>query len=452
MDRKSFCRQEVELKELILAIFLKWRIILISMVIGAVLFGTYKGVTGFKEVNDNKIIEIKKNEYEEAMAEFEYQKLLIESEIDRIQREIKQNKEYIDNSILMGLDTSKLSTIKTRIFVKTEEAIGDENNLSTASEIIAIYRRRLLGDELWGRISEEVGINKAYLRELVSVGTVGDIGIEISMLGFDEALGSNIKQILLDDLDGYYEQCSKITEKHEIFIEESPMTFTTNTSLREKQHVRFAEANELQSELISLEANLIELQKPVLKDYSNKSVIKPIIKYVVAGGVVGGMLLVAFICFFYLTSDKLHSERTMSDNFGIDILGCIDNVKKEKLNFIDKTLQKFQGKTNIYGKDIFRMIALNIRTKVKDSESMAVISMAERNIEDEAIAKMKETFTDKIEVVNVADISFEMWEDMLKFDNILFIVQREKTSLKLLQEYIHEINLLDRKIIGSIVY
>ena len=163
MEYNDTYEREIDLKELMFAVLRKWRIVLLFALALAVLFGGYKAAGVYKsnrtEVEDDHAKEVEA--YNESMESYE-------REIENLTRDIASQEEYMEKSILMNMSPYDVWEAKAEIFIKADERTADQGNDLTTT-IMRAYQAALTSSELLSEIAKEMGVDRRYIQELVTI-------------------------------------------------------------------------------------------------------------------------------------------------------------------------------------------------------------------------------------------------------------------------------------------
>ena len=103
-NQMYYDEDEIDLKQLIIAVLRKWRTIILCAMVFAVLGGAYKGITGFIKLNDAEYMAEQDKTVGEANEQYETQKELYLTQLKSLEREVETRNAYRDRSIYMNID------------------------------------------------------------------------------------------------------------------------------------------------------------------------------------------------------------------------------------------------------------------------------------------------------------------------------------------------------------
>ena len=119
MDNHNY-EQEIDLKDLMFAVFHKWRGIILVAVILGILLGGYKLGAGLINKGSGENAEDTEVTYAEDQDIYERTQALYELEIEDLKEKIKAQETYLTNSILMRISPYNKYTASAEVFVKTD--------------------------------------------------------------------------------------------------------------------------------------------------------------------------------------------------------------------------------------------------------------------------------------------------------------------------------------------
>lgn len=105
------------------------------------------------------------------------------------------------------------------------------------------------------------------------------------------------------------------------------------------------------------------------------------IKYAVLGGVLGGFMVVFFICVAFLMSDKLYSAKELKNRYRIKILGTMPIRRKKPIGKIDAWLNRMEGRAVEGNADTgYGLITANIRNYAENMKTILMTGTADEAV------------------------------------------------------------------------
>ena len=169
MDNHNY-EQEIDLKDLMFAVFHKWRGIILVAVILGILLGGFKLGSGLINKGSGESVADTEETYAEDQDIYERTQALYELEIEDLKEKIKAQETYLTNSILMRISPYNKYTASAEVFVKTDvlDNTGGVYLLQSdpADGIIKAYEGIVKRADGLDRISGK-SIDNQYIRELI---------------------------------------------------------------------------------------------------------------------------------------------------------------------------------------------------------------------------------------------------------------------------------------------
>ncbi|MCD8019201.1 MAG: hypothetical protein LUF92_06335 [Clostridiales bacterium] len=484
--------REISMSELILNILLKWRMLLLFMVIFGLLLGIYGGVKAYKNAGSAVSMEVEQEQSEDG--ESKYKSLLSEEEIDEVEYAAQQYlaykkvyegyKEYNSKSIEMLLDANALSTETIVYRVNAEEDAKDIRNVLVLS---------LVDDDLCQKALEATGWDSEplFVQKMITVKdyytSTGSSDVDFASEGDPSELlfvnitadsEENCYRIAatidekMDDISSDWENSygtfsvEKITENYYVTANMSLLAeqqsniekmITAKTNL-ESLSTDFAGNQEAYyEELISaaeessegLEDEEIEQDAESAEEteedgtassgetvsvtrYINK-------KYILVGCVIGLFLACIYYLCAYLMDKHLLSTSCISDELGCPLLGtyAVEKKKKRFGDVIDRWLVSiFKRNERIFAEEeILQIVSAKIKVAAQKNDYSKIYVTSSTNTEEAKafIEKMIRRFEqEEISLQSGDSIVYyaDSLEQFAKTDAVLFVEQIDHSLVK----------------------
>lgn len=171
MDNNTY-EQEIDLKDLMFAVFHKWRPIILAAVILGVLLGGYKVGSGLMKQRSSEFVQTAQDDYQMDLSMYDKTKSGYEREIENLTANLEYQEDYYSHSILMQISPYDKCVASADIFVKTElpEIIDGKYIMVTdrADSVLKAYSS-FIEQGAGLKTAEQMGITQANFRELVTV-------------------------------------------------------------------------------------------------------------------------------------------------------------------------------------------------------------------------------------------------------------------------------------------
>lgn len=501
-ENSLFENDEIRISEVIWQIIFSWQIILVTVVIGMVLGGiisilenrqTDNKPTDAERVGENILLLDENGEFNRDNAyKFLNSNNIVESDADSIIQSVieakiysdiyKEYKEYLDNSIIMKLDSNNIRTISMDYYINNindEDDSFKENSIKVVNE----YLRHLKSEELLNKLSEELSLEvpKSYLSETIEIRSDEDFLKIVNKFVTDEIDFSieegnssdfNIKIYLNNSFDGeaaleiidsylneLYSEISESFGQYDLVkLDKISSNCVDNNIILKKANIinemglctqkidnirnKFADTKvEMFTTLfnaITTGENPISTNEVVPQEYSH------VIKYIIIGGVLCLCLALVFIIYRYVNKEKIESELEIRDRFNLPIIGVLAQEKRLN-NIVDKTIMNvYNRKRNLLDEDeAIEMISTNIKVMSKENgyTKIMITGCDISKVEGYAEIIRKKVGQD-IEIIlgdNIA-LTPKTLEKLSEVDAVIFFEVSEFSSFKYMRRELEIVN------------
>lgn len=482
----------IVIKDLLFRILLKWRKIIICMLVFAVLANGFSCIKSYR-------VSVKTKEMMNRQKDVtQYESTLSTDQITTVKNAIatylKYNKEfgileeYCSNAVKMKIDYSKTPTMNFLYIVNNCDNIPGLISYINQSVFTKSWRENAVKQLDWDQKQA------TYILDLISIKQINEQtqnGSSSSIIVDDDNKNKfeilNIKIISLDEkstrlLAGLVEEALKdklaqIQKQYQnLTLELSSKSFVyeMNNELLNSQNSNFDNMNRIHSSINNLTYNFSDDQKLYfhalidnLQNSNNKksepeSVVSSIdlinVKYIFLGLVLGGTIAVCSISFVYIFGKKLRTSVELVNDYHIPLLGEIASENEKKKNKIDNIIYYlFQSgkKENSY-EERLDMICTGIKIAVTKQKmrTLYITSTSNSTIVTEFKEKILELL--KKENINVM-IGKSIVHDPVSLerlsvaDGVVFVEQINNSLMNEIEYELEICNKYDVFIIGSIV-
>lgn len=361
---------EINLKDILFYILRRWKPILAVAVLMALLLG---GLKAFKEYKLCLKADGSEAFWEESQ-NYQDELTLYEDYITATQNKIDTLQFYIDHSILMGADYRNIYEAKATYYIETNYKIIPENNYQDPDKTytLAWYYHDFLEDySIFEELGKEMGVDAKYLMELVSVYTVGNNTVALSVSHPDKASAQMILSALQEKLNARYDYLNSTVEAHTLTLMMDTCGVYIDEDLKYEQQSAYDELLSYQDELVELKQELREL-----KEYGgpgNPNVFVTFVKWFIMGGISGGFLAVMFFFIKAFFVNRVYSPDQLVSSFHIPVLGSTVHGSK-KLDVISLWLRKLEGRLEKNSEENLQFLAVNIQNHCDGAKNVLVCS------------------------------------------------------------------------------
>ncbi len=322
--------ETVDLKDLCLYILKKWRIILLTLIAGAVLLGAWRFVSTYS--SEKEITVEDDEELTEAILENE-------ESLNEIQDLLDENEENLEANHLALTKNAEAQNANVR------SQSTNELDITAAKETLE-SRQNSLSD--MKQLKENYESNLALMNDIL--GQLTSISEQASMIADINELNSAIQELNLqiaayeEDVFSYEKKVMTLEETAEDLLKTGADLADAAQDLALEQEELKAEHEELlavQEELLLAAAELHELQDeyPItVSGFSSGSVVR----YAMLGAVLGVFLVccAAFIQYFF--NGTLRGAEEFRDRYGVEVLGSLYQPPV-RTNRVDRWLDRLSG-------------------------------------------------------------------------------------------------------------
>lgn len=438
---------ELDLKALLFYVLRQWKPIIIFAVVFAVLLGGILSVVEY--VTGLKVDE--ENSYWAEYLEYQDTLALYEDLIETTQTKVDNQKDYIDNSILMKADHRNVYMAKATFYVDTDYQILPENVYQTPDKTGSLawfYENYLQDYSIYEEIGAEIGIDAKYLMELIATGISNEETIVISITHPYERTARNIMEIFQRELYEVHDHLVKTVGEHSL----TKMSDTCGVYVSES--IKYIQQSNL-DELLVHQENLIDYKKELhaLKEDGGPgelNVIFAFIKGVIIGGVVGGVLAVVYYAAMSILKNQVHAPEQLVSGYGIPVMGELI-YKNTKPNKIMKLLNKLEGRIPENTEANMHFLAENLRNHCGDAGNILICS--DGNVEQSAeLAESLKQYFANVEFVPAGNLLKDAFavQMLSKCDAVLRLVGRDHSANKAIRKELVMIDECNKKLIGFV--
>lgn len=480
--------REISLVDLIFEILLKWRMIIVFMVIGGLLLGGYSYLQSAKtaKIQNNQSSSTEDNVI--TLDDLESKLTIAQRNNVKAVLEYEEYSKYYEESILMQIDANNTPTTELIFCIET----ADEKDKKT---VVSIYTQLLSrGITEWLIQSGMEFVEATKVIELIDVANDVNNQMDISLSGnkgtvcvsvkhLDEekskALANQIKEFVYAkkiELENVY-------GAHEVRLISESYAPVMDLNILNKQRTAMSNAiagntssDKLKQAFTSDELKYYDLlKKGVSADTAENTtgdttaVPEPAvvtsspsvsIKYVVLGVVLFAFIYVFYVFMAHILNNKLRTNDNLTDLFGMVQLGIVPakENKKKFLGFVDGWILAIRNrnKRKFTVEEAEEIVAVAIKIAVKKSEGKEVCLVGcdvKRQTND--ICKNIQSILEKEDIkVKILDNVLYNAEEMEKLENVSYVVLVEKTGSTMYDEVAKELELLERyniNVLGGIL-
>lgn len=314
---------EISLKEIVAVIVRGSKKILVVALAFAILFG------GISVLNQGSSLAAAEQEYDAQLEEYEKAKDGLDHEIEKLNKELENQKQYNENSQLMQIDPyNKITT--TVVFAVSGiklETVTDPFSVTETPVSYATSRIQAQYVGVWngldlGQIAKGThyeGVGDKYLREVIKLENMDGGVLQLTVEGSSAAESEQIARALYAAVQQGKEMVTKASYEHELVMLNDMITKTSiDTELEKKQLENAEKYDRYEVSLAAKEAELAALAMPVF-DGGRKAVIVNAILGAVAGALVAMLALVGA----HFVAGRVSGAKQLTNRYGLVHFGSL---------------------------------------------------------------------------------------------------------------------------------
>lgn len=470
--------KEIDLRDLMFYCLKKWRWVVVTMVITALLAGAYK----YRSVvlaNQQKL-EAEKLKEQDGNKEdvivnpniVYYQNAIAKGEAD-----MKKKDDYLNNSVVMQLDANRLQTGTLSFYLNVEG--GDTNTLDA---LVTAYRAYITDGRLAEQLHEEnTDISKTDLQYLIAF-TNGKIDYSLPeesvALNWPE---KNVFQVQLTapnaelcsvwlktaetaitEYSGELQEdisrhelrllASSLTERIDQNIQAYQMQILTDytTAVKNLQTLR----NDLET-VRSEEGETIVVNETAVMEEPGSSAVR----FTVTGLLIGAVMTVFFLAMNYIMGGKLQNTDVFEKEYGMRLLGCISapDFEKKWFGFLDRFIWKLEEGVfaDIPREEQMKIAVSNVKSAISKSENVKKIMLA-GTIAEKETADIYNQLKKEIKGIQFSEyrqIVFNALalEEIDTYDAVLFLEKKGISASKLIIQERTQVVSRNVPVLGTVI-
>ncbi len=457
MDNNIY-EQEIDLRDLMFAVFRKWRLIVLFAFVFSVFLGGYKCVKELMNQNNEEYVAELKEQYVTDQTKYEQSKKGYESDIESFNASIINQEEYKEKSILLKVDPYNKGTASVDVFVKMSE-IPESSGVTVttvdfADGVVKAYASAIQQGEFLENISREMGIDLIYLKELITVTTDYDSNmLNVSVTYTDKEGAGNILDVILENLKSMHPDIQEHLGQHKLSIMNQNVGVMTDQTLADYQKLKLEDLTATNKKLEDTEIALKGLEvptKPVA--LSRIAIVKEGVKYGMLGCFVGAFLVTFCVCIVYVMNGKINTDEDLKNRFGLKHLGSFEQIRvKRSFSGVDRWLDRLEGREIISDETVVDIISANILGMVNKGESVFLTGMIEEahlaglvKAIQQILPELKFGFGTDI-VHNAVSLTY-----LQEYDTIILVESRGYSRLKDIEKEVELVRNMRKQVLGYI--
>ena len=448
-EMRNFEYEEtVDLKQLLIYIFRKWRTMLAAAVILGLILGGAKTAKGFMDLQDPEKVEESLKEYELAQENYDTAKVQLTNQMAEYNRQIDDYQRYAENSLYMKIDPYAVYKETVTYVVTTDYQILPNMTYQTLNwmgPVLSAYTSVATSVTLndlspEGQAGLSVEWDADSLDKLIKVETNANDGkLTITASAESEVRAKAILQAVKEKVEENQESIAKAAGDHKLSVITEKSSIAVDQTIINEREARLRSITALRDAADKAEEKYKKLSEPKDSSLSMIGTVKSGIKFLILGGVAGILLCCFFFCIQFLTNGKLNDISFIKERYQTRILAELP--KEQKSGWIDRFLDKCEGvKSNHQNAErMLNVVAASLEDDYKDS-SIALAG----TVNPETIKRVADSLqnVENAAIIGVGDILTEPTA-IRRVRNANSVILIEEKNVSAISDIEHEMEILN---------
>lgn len=466
MDKKE---REVSLYELLWNVVFSWRGILLCAVIFAILAGAVRYAGDWKTY---QTLQKSSSAEEPETDEFTEEELVEIEDAKAIQEAMDENRDYLENSILMNVDPYAENVLVLQYYVDSDYQFNytSDNSGDYTSSVVTAYGDYVKSGKVAEKIVDTLGLDcePRYMEELISsVWSYQDEIFSIEVIYPDENTLNEMIEVITDEMEGQVDRINQTIGSHTLKLLSSDIMLKTDSELASRQKAIQDIITSYRTQLTSLKASMTEdqlaqLTNEKVSDEENEE--KPVVtavrpsvsvKYIVLGVLAGIFLGVVWVVCKVLFTNRLQFADDLTNLYGLRSFGSYRTEKKRFV--VDAFLWKLKTRKEkkLTQEEYLDIICSNLELICKSANISRLYLCG--TVMEQIGAKLPESIADKmkgagIDVLCGNDVRYDMrsLRDMKAVGNTVLLEQVGVSGYQEIEKELKAIKEQQVEILGCI--
>lgn len=462
--------EEINLWMMLFYGFKRWKIAFVVAIIVAVLVGGYRMTSNIRVLNDEETFTQMKTDYESELLAYEAEGKQLEANIESTNKELVNQKDYIENSVLMKVDAKNEWIGRVNCYIDTKYQImpgTSIQNENPAYKITSAYYDLASSGNFYNEVLEGITIDISdvkYLKEVLGVSAdTNRYALTIAVLATSEEECRDLLKVTTDVLESHKQEIEKQLGEHNFIITTEKPYSQINETREQYQLSQQLLENDLEVEYADLRIQYKEwhekdgkIAMPVL-DYAHA--VKNGIKWLIIAGVAAVVVVLGCCCLGYLFTGYVTCGYEAPGH--LHLIGMVPKNTTRKLNVIDKIIYTVFG-CKLLAKDYTEILdasAIHLVQVWKNADlnsntnSIAVASDISEEKLKALVEEMQKTVGQNCELVHAGNVllSAEASKKVEAASSVVLVVEQNTSLKKNVEKMIDQFNAYGKKILGIII-
>ena len=470
---------EIDLLQLCFLCLRKWKAILLTGVVLALILGGYKGVTELRKVGTEVAVQVEENA-EEKVAQYDTTLASYKASLDRLNELVEKNQAYEKESIIMNMNPNDYYSGSITYYISTDFKIMPDKtyqDMDFSEDIAQAYRSYLSSSECLSYVQSKLSekIPGKYLSELIRVGGEGRV-LVIEVVGDTHERTSEILRALNEAISLYKQEVDAKIHEHKLDLMEFSESESASASDGSDASSGTANDNYVAEVQKRFSDNQVSITNQISSFYdkyakladtkvsaggsgsgiTRSEAVKSGIKFGFIGLILGLFVAAGFIAFKAIVEDKVINAGELSYMFGLRIFG--DFKSGDKANAYDRMLYKLSYGDALPDKEKFyEVAAANIKTfsaafRDEDIKEIALVGRIDPEVRSSIVKSVNDINGDET-LKAAGDIIVDASAiNAIRDVTYILLAADRNTSKKDLRNQIEKLKGLKKSIAGVLLF
>lgn len=439
---------QFDIKALLFHILRQWKPVVVWGLLIALLLGGWRAYAEYNTTlaagtGDSYWLEYQ--QYQDQIATYEDYIAVTQSRLDTLEK-------YIDESVLMRLDPRDSYRAKAVYYVDSGYQILPENTYQDTDKTYTLswyYRRHVTDYSVLEEIAAKIGLDTKYLVELVEVSIPNNGTVTISVRYPDPAGATMILDMMQEQMDGAQKALNASIGSHTLTLMEDSCGVYIDDSLRDLQKQADEEVMDLKEDLLEYAEELLEIKEGPAPDELN--VVSAFIKWFIVGGVLGAVLVVAYLLVKSLTSNRIYAPSQLVSGFQTDVLGEVI-CSGAALPHMTRKLNGLEGCLAENSEGNLEFLAEKLKSCCGEAVNIAVCCDTDSQVNC-TVAEELSRYLPAIHLQPVGNLLKEAaaLRTLAECDAVVMVVERDKSRNTTIQKLLKVLSSYQKELLGFIV-
>lgn len=360
---------EIDLLDLMREVFKRWKLMILTGVICAVIGGIIGAVKEYRNYGD--AVTEAKEKYEEELSKYEADIRIREGKISTYEAVFdtietlagmkKRKEEYLENSLYLNMDPYNVAENTVLWKVTADQDVKDyykDSDIDPVDEMISSYVLAGTRSINYEEIGKEMKMEPGPIKDLISLYFDRDANQIILRVYYEDEEGAQkISEMVREQIGETWEKTASELPAHKIEMKSPVSRMTSVPDIENARKLQTDAINVYDDKLSLLRAKIDTMKNPYEIEESEepdegilikspvKALAKEAIKYGFIGLLIGCFIICCIYGCIYLFSGAIHTASELRDYFGLEILSDLTLKKTTRNELIKRCAYLIEGKS-----------------------------------------------------------------------------------------------------------